>query len=604
MKRVFILFFFLWASSLFVSAQICGSCSIDYSYTNPGVYPDTLPAATAGSEYEADLTIVLQADTTVEIFGTPVTLAFLNYHIMEPVGLPYGMHVSTDLGDFPVDYNPADGLYGCARVCGTPLVAGWYAIEVPLIATLEYPGGDNSGEYTLYLQVLPAGSDGALATSATFGCDPLAVSFETPVHSYGVEGFTYSWDFGNGNLSNLEFPPAQTYTATGDTITQYIVNHTITIDTIGYQIDYVTVNATNCNDCAIIIGCTGLTDAEKPDLYIQIDELGVDTWPGITDTNPPVTFTLGDPVDPGTNYHLHVKDQDGGATGDDDNCGNYIFSGGATGVTTLTGGGSTVEISITHPVISLTYTDTITVYPNASTPALVVGGGTELCEGDSTVLSAVGSPAYSYQWYDTLSPIPGAAAMQYTVTSTGTYSVIATAEGGCAASSDSVHIDVFDNPPTPAVLVSGGNVLSTSSDYALQWYYEGSPIPGADAESYTVALAGHYFVSAENGPCISYSDTVFIDPGNSVQGTSAGIGSCSAVPGFAAGTFVLKFNSSFPGDADIAVYDMQGRCVLHKRLHYAAGVTQQDIDLSGFAPGLYAICLRSGAFMHTEKVVK
>ncbi len=119
-------------------SQICGTCIIDSVYIIPGVYPDTLPPATAGEYYSFDITFVMQEDTTIDLIGT---LEFLNYNIMEPVGVPYGMFVSTNLGDFPVDYDPDISLYGCAKVCGTPLVAGSYEVTVPLIATLEYPGG-------------------------------------------------------------------------------------------------------------------------------------------------------------------------------------------------------------------------------------------------------------------------------------------------------------------------------------------------------------------------------------------------------------------------------------------------------------------------------
>ena len=74
-------------------SQVCSTCSIDYAWISPGVYPDTLPPATAGEFYESDITFVMQDDTTVDVVGT---LEFLNYHILEPVGMPYGMNVSTN----------------------------------------------------------------------------------------------------------------------------------------------------------------------------------------------------------------------------------------------------------------------------------------------------------------------------------------------------------------------------------------------------------------------------------------------------------------------------------------------------------------------------
>ena len=62
---------------------------------------------------------------------------------------------------------------------------------------------------------------------------------------------------------------------------------------------------------------------------------------------------------------MQMKDDDGGLAGGDDNCGSFTFGGDDVGISTLTAGSHTVEISITHPVISYTFYDTITVYPAA-----------------------------------------------------------------------------------------------------------------------------------------------------------------------------------------------------------------------------------------------
>ncbi|HMU69495.1 MAG TPA: hypothetical protein PKC38_05790, partial [Chitinophagales bacterium] len=51
-------FLFIQTNKAF--SQACATCSIDYTYTSPGVYPDTLPPATAGEFYEADITFVMQ----------------------------------------------------------------------------------------------------------------------------------------------------------------------------------------------------------------------------------------------------------------------------------------------------------------------------------------------------------------------------------------------------------------------------------------------------------------------------------------------------------------------------------------------------------------
>lgn len=494
MRRSFFFLFILFFS-LTLRAQYCGLCSIDYSYTSPGVYPTTLPPAIAGEYYETDLTFVLAEDTVTD-FGT---FAFLNYYIMEPLGMPYGLHATSDLGDFPVNYDPDLGLYGCVRICGTPLIAGSYSVTVPLIATLEDPAGDQPAEYYLSIEVFPAtgGGDGIIASSA-FGCSPTAINFSSSIASDGADGFSYTWDFGNGNASTDEFPETQIYTATDEPV-QYIITHTVTIDTIGYSLDYIKILTTGCDDCSFF-GCTGLFPSEKPDLYIMVDALGINTFPGYADTDPAVTFILNTPIDAAGVYALQIKDDDAGATGDDDNCGNTFFNGGDVGITTIDAGSSNVEISISHPVISYVFYDTIIIYPDVPPAVMDTSGPLVFCEDDSVVLSVYEDTAYFYQWYKDGLPLVDAHTNIYTASESGTYTVVVTAEGGCADTATTVNVIMYNYPVQPVITVDD-NILSASSDFPLQWYYDGDAIPGATDNNYTPAIEGVYSVCATNEIC-------------------------------------------------------------------------------------------------------
>ncbi len=579
-----------------LDAQLCGPCTIDYGYAVPGVYPDTLPPATAGEYYESDITFVMQADTTIDVVGT---LDFLNYHILVPVGAPYGMHVSTNLGDLPVDYDPDVSLYGCARVCGTPLVPGWYEVTVPLIATLEYPGGDQSAEYSIFIEVLPAAiADGGIIPSVTYGCDPVDVDFETSIHSAGVDGFAYSWDFGNGSTSSSEFPSTQTYYAIGGAETQYIVEHTVTIDTIGYQLDYVTVLTSGCDDCAFF-GCTGLIEAEKPDLYIKIDDLGLSTWPGFEDTNPPVTFSLGIPLDPAHIYTMQMKDYDTGAAGGDDNCGSFTFNGDDVGVTVLSAGSHSVEISISHPVISYTFYDTITVYPAVIAPDINLTGITVFCEGDSAILSTEEVADINYQWFNDGDEIPGANASDYTVFSSGVYHLVATGVGGCYAESDTTAIEVYANPSPPAILVIA-NVLSTTSIWDVQWYYNGSPIPGATDISYTPAIEGIYQVAAINGPCIAWSVEINFVFQSINQNF---VRNLNVFPNPSQGIFECDFTLLQPDEIVFETRNILGEVVNQFIVKLAVGAIHQEINLQKEKKGIYFLTIKGNHFNQVIKIL-
>lgn len=568
-------------------AQACSTCAIDYAYASPGVYPDTLPPATAGEFYEADITFVMQEDTTVDVVGT---LEFLNYYIMEPVGMPYGMAVSTNIGDLPVNYDPDLSLYGCARVCGTPLVPGWYEVVVPLIATLEYPGGDQAAEYSLFLEVLPAvDAGGGIIATETYGCEPVSVDFETSIHSFGAPGVTYTWDFGNGSTSVNEFPPTQTYTAIGGAVTEYVITHTVTIDTFGYTLEYATALASGCDDCTIF-GCTGLVETEKPDLYVRCDALGINTEPGFADTYPPVTFSLGVPLDPAATYTMQMKDDDGGLAGSDDNCGNFTFGGDDVGTTIITSGSHQLEINISHPVISYTFYDTITIYPAVTVPEIAITGETIFCSGDSVVLSTAPVAGIDYQWHLDGSPIPGEDSSAIHIFESGTYFLTATGVGGCAATSDETSIEMYEQPVAPNILVIAGTTLTTSSTWDVQWYYEGSVIPGATSTTYTPALEGTYQVAAINGPCIAFSveiEFVF----QSVE--LASIQTLSVQPNPNTGSFNCAFTLSHAQSIQYQVTNMLGEIIYTSMVQHTAGPVRTYLELGDVEPGMYVLYLRA-----------
>lgn len=582
--KFYTLYFFCYLAVLQNSfSQSCPGCVIDESYISPGVYPTSLPSATAGEYYETDLTFVLQEDTTIDLFGT---FEFLNYYIMSPLGMPYGLHATSNLGEFPVNYDPDESLYGCVKVCGTPLIAGTYTVIVPLIATLEDPAGDQPAEYELTIEVLPAAAGtGGFTSSTLFGCSPLTVDFSTEYPSGGADGFSYFWDFGNGFTSIDEHPSPQIFTADSEP-QQYIISHTVTIDTVGYSLDYITITGSNCDDCAFF-GCTGVTTAEKPDLYLMIDALGINTFPGYADTDPPVTFILNTEVDPLSSYLLAVKDDDAGPTGDDDNCGSSYFDGGDVGITSIDIGASNVDISISHPVLSFTFYDTIIVYPNPPHPELFADGELIFCEGDSVMLSTDSLDDILYQWYHDSAPIVSASEPSYLATESGDYFVTVTAEGGCSDSSDISTVTVYEYPPS-LVIVPYLNTLTTDSEYDLQWYYEGSAIPGATNAIYTPGVEGSYSVSATNEICTVFSPEIeFIFQSISQMKNEEIV----LYPNPTSSFIYMYGNLNNSEISSLQIRTISGALIFEKKNFYLQEALK--IDISAQPEGLYFITLKT-----------
>ena len=70
------------------------------------------------------------------------------------------------------------------------------------------------------------------------------------------------------------------------------------------------------------------------------------------------------------------------------------------------------------------------------------------------------------------------------------------------------EIEVYANPYKPTVS-QNGMVLTSGSATNNQWYFNGSPIPDAKSQTYTVTVSGSYQVGISNGNgCVSMSDEV------------------------------------------------------------------------------------------------
>lgn len=82
-------------------------------------------------------------------------------------------------------------------------------------------------------------------------------AFINNVPSGGVDGFSYHWNFGNGNSSIDENPGNQTYDEPGI----YEISYQAIVDTSKYYLSQVTVNSVSCSDLL-----------NGPDLYIEISD--------------------------------------------------------------------------------------------------------------------------------------------------------------------------------------------------------------------------------------------------------------------------------------------------------------------------------------------
>ena len=190
--------------------------SHDSNCSATGIYPDTLPDATAGSPYDEDVTFVMLTDT--------LGLTIYNYQITNISGLPIGLNWQCNNFQNNCTYDPAVSIYGCVKIFGTPVVPGTFTFTVTVVADVQLAGLQTIN-FDRPLTVLPANvSNPGFAMTNNVGCAPLTVSFTN--NNPGQA--TYAWDFGNGLQSNVENPPAQNYSNPGT----YVVTQTVTPNTV------------------------------------------------------------------------------------------------------------------------------------------------------------------------------------------------------------------------------------------------------------------------------------------------------------------------------------------------------------------------------------
>ena len=139
---------------LFVALVAFGSfqsfgqaCTPDAQFTEPGIYPDSatgIPISCVDSLYAETITVIIPADTVIDIGGFPITVPIDSFVVVGFTGLPASFSYSCyDGGNTtsPVDQCAYEGgTTGCMLLTGTPTLADIGTYQ--LVITVDgYVGG-------------------------------------------------------------------------------------------------------------------------------------------------------------------------------------------------------------------------------------------------------------------------------------------------------------------------------------------------------------------------------------------------------------------------------------------------------------------------------
>ncbi len=557
-------------------------CTIDYSFTQPGIYPNPIPTGYAGQPYDQDITFVMPLDT----MGATIQ----NFEIVS-VGLPVGLTWVCNNAANGCNYNPQTDQYGCINISGTPLITGQYDVEVSVLVDVVASGQTINNvpvgfdlDFTIDNAVI--GNSG-FTSSPYMGCYPLQVNFTN--NNPGL--LVYDWDFGNGQTSTLENPPTQTYSQAGN----YVVNYTAfsNMDTLDvYTLTDVTIHSITDGWGPEYIPF--LYTNNKPDPYFIVKENGNLIYQSsfVHNDNGPNSWQVNINLDPDSTYTLEVWDADQTAAsasqyelsfGSDDYIGSHNINFLSCSLCSA-GGDATVSTVIGYqqvmPVPANQSVDTIRVGTTPGQPNIIYDSTNYIVYTDST--------NYILQWHlDTLAQ-PGQINPVDSILNSGNYHVIAYNSFGCSSSSDTIYITYCDPTVNFDLGLDGAfNIYITNltAGYTIEWFLDGQIDTSVTGNLYTPTMNGDYQARLTSIYGCKYFTDVYT---YNIVGVFTKNEDYWIYPNPAQNQATLLWPSS-KKYTSAQILDFNGRLVSKERLLNSP----QDINLSHLENGIYLLYLTS-----------
>ncbi|HFC00454.1 MAG TPA: T9SS type A sorting domain-containing protein, partial [Phaeodactylibacter sp.] len=575
----------------------CPGCQTDVpnGLVADTIYLDPIPDGTLNAPYDEDLSFRLPKTTTPVAANNPditpgITLNEIS--ITSILNLPPGLQWQTN----DEVYFPATQSDGCVRLCGTPLAVGTYVLDIILEVKIGFLTQESSFQKEMVVLPSTVVNDGFTMTNNS-GCGEVEVSFQNNISSNGNAGYSYLWNFGNGNTSLNENPNNQIYSSPG----VYPVDYQLVIDTTGYILTNVKVISADCSDFV-----------SPPDLYLDIlDPMGNSTvTPQVDNVTYPVFYNFNMPLVAG-NYTLVVKDEDGGLNGTDDECDFYTFNQLSNGI--LINGGSSIELTILHPVDTIRTTDSVYVYPQPEQPLINYETPATWCEDETITLSS--SSPTGNQWVLDSVPIVGATEQDWQIESSGIYTVIYTNDYSCSAMSAPVEITLDPLPEIP-IFNNSDNLLEVvvpgilPNDYSLQWYYENTILPNETELTYCLTQTGSITLVVtdnETGCSNAFTHNETFDPKYDcgVLGVEELVdNSLEIYPNPFSDKIHIGFNLEDASDFQITMIDLLGRKILVDKKENFSGDFKKSYPLENINAGVYLLEIDFGTYQVHRKIIR
>jgi len=210
-KQVLILLAMASSLTPVLAQSGCPGCTVSVPETLPAdtIYLADAPNGRAGEYYEADISFRMPKTTTPVAANDPDVAPNITINeitITSVSNIPPGLGWEANQLEFKV----SEQTDGCVRFCGTPLQPGLYEVEVVVTAKVLIVTQTTSFSFPILIEPAVSTTEGFTMQNSS-GCGELEVAFDNNVSSNGQAGFSYKWDFGNGQTSIDENPFNQIY---------------------------------------------------------------------------------------------------------------------------------------------------------------------------------------------------------------------------------------------------------------------------------------------------------------------------------------------------------------------------------------------------------
>ncbi len=184
----------------------------------------------------------------------------------------------------------------------------------------------------------------------------------------------------------------------------------------------------------------------------------------------------------------------------------------------------------------------------------------------------------------------------------GDYDVVFNVENGQFDETITRTITIIDYESglgVPSINIDGTRLTSSVIAPNYQWYYNGSPIQGADDRIYEIANPGSYFVTVADNNCLFRSEPTVV---TSLEEGLAGK-NLFLYPNPSTGGLTLEFNNDYKGLVDVRLINLVGANVKEFQFSKDNIHFEKQLTLQHLPNGVYQMMVKMGGTQMVKKVV-